>query len=360
MYTRQAHTLIRIGGPPLRTVLLLLLVMRGFSVAFDQGQFFRISGPAASGIVTASRDGRVVWTNAQAGATYAFQTCYPLSVTTNWADYLQLIGSAGINANRVFDPNPPLRMSLIPAGLFTMGDTLDSDPKALPLHTVYVSGFYLDRYDVTQSLWESVHQWGVAHGYGFDNAGQGSGPNYPEQMVNWYDCVKWCNARSEMAGKRPAYYIDLSLSAPYRTGHLLPLVDWHNGYRLPTEAEWEKAARGGLIGFRYPWGDTIDPSLANYNNPDETTTPVDLYPPNGYRLYDMAGNMWQWCWDWYGSYEVGSQTDPRGPLSGTHHVCRGGGMVAAEYGCRVSDRISDSPTFRDNYVGFRSVLPASP
>lgn len=238
-----------------------------------------------------------------------------------------------------------------------MGDSLDGDSTALPLHRVFVSAVYMDQYDVTMTMWESVFQWALTNHYGFDHPGEAGGPQNPVQMISWYDCVKWCNARSELAGRKPAYYTDAALTIPYRTGQLTPYVDWAEGFRLPTEAEWEKAARGGLSGARYPLGNSIDETLANFNNPVESTTPVGSYPPNGYGLYDMAGNMWQWCWDWYGPYESGDQVDPHGPATGTLRVNRGGGMVGAEYDLRVCDRDTDVPTFRDNYVGFRCVLP---
>jgi len=326
----------------------------------QSSRFYRISGPAASQILTVTPAGLVVWTNAQPGGSYTFQTCTALAGATNWVDYVQLTGAAGSNSNRLFDPQPPAQMALIPAGVFTMGDGLDADASALPLHQVYVSAFYLDQFDVPQLLWDGVYQWAILHGYHFDNAGQGPGLDRPEQMINWYDCVKWCNARSEMTGKTPAYYSNVALTAPYRTGQLQPYVNWQAGYRLPTEAEWEKAARGGLNGLRYPWGNSINSSLAHYNDTDETPTPGNAYPPNAYGLYDMSGNMWQWCWDWYGSYDSAIQTDPHGPATGTRHVNRGGGMVGGEYDCRVCDRDTDDPAFRDNYVGFRSVLPARP
>jgi formylglycine-generating enzyme required for sulfatase activity len=87
---------------------------------------------------------------------------------------------------------------------------------------------------------------------------------------------------------------------------------------------------------------------------------VNKYPPNGYALYDMAGNMWQWCWDWYASYDGTVQTDPHGPATGTNRVDRGGGMVGSEYQLRTAARAFDFPTFSDNYVGFRCVLPSKP
>ena len=345
---------------PRNALLLLVLFAWAYPSAGQQNRFFRISGSAASGIIAIRLDGVVRWTNALPGSSYTFQSSTTLSGTTNWVDYVNVTGTTGTNSNRLFALNPPAQMVFIPAGSFTMGDSLDGDATALPLHTVFVSAFFADQYDVTKGLWDTVYLWALAHGYSFDNAGEGSGNDHPVQRVNWYDCVKWCNARSEMEGKKPAYYTDAGLSVKYRTGQLLPYVDWTGGYRLPTEAEWEKAGRGGLNGQRYPWGNTINETLANYNNPDETTTPVNQYPPNGYGLYDMSGNMWQWCWDWYENYGSGSQTDPHGPLTGTVHVNRGGGMVGAEYDCRVADRDYDDPTFRDSYVGFRSVLSAGP
>jgi formylglycine-generating enzyme required for sulfatase activity len=149
----------------------------------------------------------------------------------------------------------PTSMALIPAGSFTMGNCMDpseGDPNELPLHTVYVSAFYMDKYPVTKSLWNTVYQWATAHGYTFDYAGSGKASTHPVQTIDWYDCVKWCNARSKMEGKTPAYYRDAGLSVRYRTGQAEPYVSWSTGYRLPTEAEWEKAARGGASGQRFP------------------------------------------------------------------------------------------------------------
>ncbi len=276
----------------------------------------------------------------------------------------------------------PADMALIPPGSFSMGDALDGDTGALPVHTVYVSAFYMDRYDVTKALWDSVYQWAITNGYSFDNAGSGKAANHPVQTVSWYDAVKWCNARSEKEGRVPAYYTDAGLSARYRTGQVEPYANWSSGYRLPTEAEWEKAARGGLSGKRFPWGDTITHSQANYYSYSDYaydisptrgyhpsyndgvtpyTSPVGSFAANGYGLYDMAGNVFQWCWDWYGSYANVSQSDPRGASSASDRVIRGGGWADYGWDCRSAVRCIFWPDSRYYGVGFRTVLaPGQP
>ena len=276
-------------------------------------------------------------------------------------------------------------MALIPAGSSTMGDTFsEGTSDELPLHTVYVSAFYMDRTDVTYSLWQQVCNWATNHGYTFDHAyWSGKAANHPVHTIDWYDCVKWCNARSEMEGRTPAYYTSAAQTTIYRTGQVdvaNSSVNWNTGYRLPTEAEWEKAARGGLSGQRFPWGNTISWSQANYytyspgyfsydlnptNGFDPTfatgnypyTSPVDNFAPNGYGLYDMAGNVWQWCWDWYGSYGTASQTDPHGPTTGSFRMIRGGAWDGSASYCRSADRDDGYPgSVPFAYMGFRSVL----
>ena len=279
------------------------------------------------------------------------------------------------------DAVAPSGMALIPAGNFTMGNCMDPSEGSrdeLPLHTVYVSAFYMDKYLVTKSLWDTVYQWAIAHGYTFDHAGSGTASTYPVQRIDWYDCVKWCNARSEKEGRTPAYYTDAGLGVGYRTGQVTPYVRWSSGYRLPTEAEWEKAARGRASGHRFPWSDadTITHSRANYFSSHSYsydvsptrlyhpafstgTSPVGYFAANGYGLYDMAGNVWQWCWDWHGSYSSGSQSDPRGPPSGPYRVRRGGSLGCYAIGCRAANRYEYGPTYGVDHGldGFRSVLP---
>jgi formylglycine-generating enzyme required for sulfatase activity len=147
--------------------------------------------------------------------------------------------------------------ALIPAGSFTMGDTLDGESDATPI-SVSVSAFYMDINVLSFAQWQSVYNWAMNHGYGFDYTGSGKAANHPVQTVDWWDAVKWSNARSQQAGLTPVYYTDAGLTRVYTNGEVTPYVKWTaSGYRLPTEAEWEKAARGGLIGKRFPWGEKI-------------------------------------------------------------------------------------------------------
>ncbi len=292
---------------------------------------------------------------------------------------------------------PPGQMVSIPGGTFQMGDTFsEGNAYEQPVHGVTVSAFYLQNTEVTKAQWDAVANWAAANGYDI-NAEDGSGKaaNHPVHSVTWYQMVKYCNARSQMEDLVACYTVDDGQI--YKTGSRNDLVcNWNaSGYRLPTEAEWEKAALGGLSGKRFPWGDTISHSQANYRvhssngttnfySYDVTprppgivydyfhptyndgvapyTSPVASFPANCYGLYDMAGNLWEWCWDWYSSdyYTTSSASNPRGPASGSYRVYRGGSWDYYTYYCRPVNRNFDNPDYGYDSVGFRPARSSVP
>ena len=285
---------------------------------------------------------------------------------------------------------------LIPAGSFLMGDPFGDCVDCLngetPVHSVYVSSFYMDRYPVTKALWQEVYNWAMANGYGFDNPGVAKASDHPVHTINWFDAVKWCNARSQKDGLTPCYYTDGGFTNVYKTGQVTPEVKWlASGYRLPTEAEWEKAARGGAASLRFPWGNTISWSQANYlalasgvpgHQPYDLngtgtihpawdygsfprTSSVGYFAPNGYGAYDTAGNIEQWCWDWFDEnwYSTGAASlpDTRGPASSPYglRVTRNGDMAISARNAYRMPRAPDSSFFKSSRWGFRSAKRSS-
>lgn len=264
---------------------------------------------------------------------------------------------------------------LIPAGPYEMGDALgEGASDECPVHEVQVGAFCMGKTQVTKAQWDETFVWAMDHGYEFENRGEGNAPDHPVYYVSWHDVVKWCNAHGEKERLAPCYRVAGNV---LRTGKSNDVVcDWGVcGYRLPTEAEWEKAARGGLKGKRFPWGDTISHREANFENGgDESyakgttgyhpdfddgflpyTSPVGSFAPNGYGLYDMTGNVWEWCWDWYaGSYYSNLPApDPQGPATGSNRVLRGGSWSFNAWSARVSNRYGFRPDYWHLFSGFR-------
>jgi len=307
------------------------------------------------------------------------------------------------------DPCIPDDMAYIPGGTFQMGDSLnEGDSDGRPVHTVTLDPFYMNKYEVTNQQYCDYLNSAKSQGSITVTSGvvykAGSGTSYPycdtstssssgqiaytggvfsvrskggRSMVNdpmvdvsWYGAAAYCNWRSQQGGKEQCYN----------------LATWNcdfskHGYRLPTEAEWERAARGGLAAKRFPWGDTISHSQANYGSDRDPHYPYDVSPTEGYHpdwddvypytspggsfaannydLYDMAGNVEEWCNDWYSStYYSSSPTNnpsgPAGPLSS--RVLRGGSWIYNAHACRVAYRHYGTPGYRDNNSGFRCVL----
>jgi formylglycine-generating enzyme required for sulfatase activity len=223
----------------------------------------------------------------------------------------------------------------------------------------------MGKYEVTQKQWQAVMGTTVAQ-QANGKPLYGAGDAYPMYYVSWYDALVFCNKLSIMEGLAPAYTINGGTdpgewgTVPTSSNSFWEAVtcDWGaGGYRLPTEAEWEYACRAGTTTAYYT-GEAITNGTGWYvDNSGGQAHPAGQKQANACGLYDMAGNVWEWCWDWWGAYGDGSQTNPRGPSAGAVRVSRGGGWVIGGAELRSAFRYGSDPTFRSYIFGFRLVRP---
>ena len=274
-------------------------------------------------------------------------------------------------------PKSSVEMVQIPAGTFTMGSPMTEPGRYYDetQHQVTLtSGFYMGKYQVTQKEFREV--MGILDDR--TTTTYGKGDNYPIYYVNWYDAIVFCNKLSMMEGLTPAYCISGSTDptawgaipiSSNATWNAVEIVAGSTGYRLRTEAQWEYACRAGTTtGFNWDTN-TIISTQANYDASHldfcnlvagiylERASEVGSYAPNAWGLYDMHGNVWEWCWDWYGSYVSGAQTDPTGAVAGTNRVERGGSWFHYGRYARSALRGISNPGYRGILFGFRVVRP---
>jgi len=263
-------------------------------------------------------------------------------------------------------------MVLVKGGTFIMGSPVEETNSFYderPQHWVTLSNFYISKYQITQKEWEEVMG---------DNPSNFAGDQLPVERISWYDALIFCNKLSMRKKLNPAYRIAGSTdptswgAAPEfpdtdAAWDAVEIVKGANGYRLPTEAQWEFACRAGNI-TPFNVGENVTVDQANFdgrypykNNPEgifrETTILVGSFRPNTWNLHDMHGNIWEWCFDWYGIYTADPQTDPQGAVIGAYRVARGGSWTNSARFLRSAARGSSAPAYREAIIGLRVVRP---
>ena len=229
-----------------------------------------------------------------------------------------------------------MKMIYVDGGSFQMGATPEQNGEAesdeSPVHTVQLESFYIAECEVTQAQWQKIMGTTIFQQRDKANSSSvyGVGDNNPMYYVSWEEAQMFCRELSAMTGKT---------------------------YLLPTEAQWEYAARGGKKsrGYKYSGSYAIDAVAWYSSNSGSATHWVKQKRANELGLYDMSGNVWEWCSDWYGNYSSATQSNPTGAVSGSYRVLRGGSWDYEASDCRVSNRDYDAPSDRDNVTGFRVV-----
>ncbi|MBN2833997.1 MAG: SUMF1/EgtB/PvdO family nonheme iron enzyme, partial [Candidatus Delongbacteria bacterium] len=292
----------------------------------------------------------------------------PTSLTPG-SDYKVKITS--VNTSSLYDYSDTFMITdliFVQGGTFQMGDRLDegyADEK--PAHDVTLSNFFIGKYEVTQAEWQSV-MTGNTNGISATPS-YSTGSDKPVEQVSWYEIMVFCNRKSIQEGLTAVYSISGSTNpstwgtAPTNNNSTwsAAICEWSaNGYRLPTEAEWEYAARGGINhtdNLRFSGCHEVAelPDYAwYYPNSGHQTHDVGTRLPNQLGICDMSGNVWEWSWDWYEGYSGNSQQDPHGPNNGSHRILRGGFFYAGDLNCRVAGPRAGNPPFdRTDNLGFR-------
>ena len=284
-----------------------------------------------------------------------------------------VVWNGGTDLNGTLTSNLSITVSAIasaPSGMVYVpaGSNSGTDSSFGSYSVSSSSNLYVNAAEISKSTWDSAYSWAVGNGYTFNGTHFGKGSSHPITNVDWYDCIVWCNAKSEMEGLTPCYTYQNGNPVNLHNQYVTIVFDSSaDGYRLPTNSEWEYLARGGEEGLRFPWGNTITHNEANYQsdssysydlNFDENgydgyhpdydqggypyTSPGGAFEPNGFGLYDMAGNVWEWCWNASGS--------ARAQRSGSWS------QFADEARCGNVDYVT--PLARNNVVGFRIVRNA--
>ena len=341
------------------------------------------SGEVESGTsvtITCETEGAKIYYTTDGSAPTAASTEYTAAISVTEAVTIKAIAvKDGMNDSTVASASYTIKAPaaaedfvLIPAGTFQMGSNQGySDNK--PVHTVTLTkAFYMCDHEVTQAEYEAVMGEGSNPSYFKTGAAEGEvQENRPVEQVSWYKAIVYCNKRSMAENLTPCYTIS-GKTDPAEWGTIPTSSDetWNkvecnwtaNGYRLPTEAEWEYAARAGDTTVdSLTWsGTNASASLGDYawyfSNAGSKTHEVKKKSENAYKLYDMSGNVWEWCWDWWtasGKYSADAATDPRGDTSGSGRVRRGGGYDGGSVLCAVSFRSYDSPGSQYCRIGFR-------